>query len=194
MNRTRPPTTPNPNPVTKMAILRSLIPWSGLTKQGIPLFKVARRPMTAGGMTFDIDTVLPAGLLPDRRLRQLYEQRLLVLAEEVKVPAVDARKRSEQRWAENSKNLPGLVSGQPEPTYNIPEPDPIEPELQANVDSVAGDTSSDLPFDPPEIALGGVAEVEQVEEQETEAESVPVNLNAQTTGYVPRNARALAPR
>lgn len=55
-----------------------LLPWSKLTRNGVPRFRVSRRPMTTLATTFEVGAELPVGAVANQsRLRQLYEQRAI---------------------------------------------------------------------------------------------------------------------
>lgn len=69
-------------------MIRDLIPWTQLTRTGIPPMKVIRRDLVLGEVVVPVGETLDAELLPPdirrTRLRQFYEQRLL---EPVNAPA-----------------------------------------------------------------------------------------------------------
>jgi hypothetical protein len=87
-------------------MIRALIPWNVLTRDGIPALKVARRPFAVGEVG---EAELPVGALFDpelfppqirkTRLRQFYEQRRL--------EPVDAPKDSRQFYLERQARLRG---------------------------------------------------------------------------------------
>lgn len=57
-------------------MIRSLIPWTQLTRHGVPDFTVIRRAMLVHGVEVAIGSAVPAEITGHRsRLRQLYEQR-----------------------------------------------------------------------------------------------------------------------
>ena len=59
-------------------MLHSLIPWSQLTRTGIPVFRAVRRDIVTGGRIVVVGEEVPADLFSSRhRMRQLYEQRLI---------------------------------------------------------------------------------------------------------------------
>jgi hypothetical protein len=62
-------------------MIHQLVPWTRLTRTGIPALKVARRPLTVGGVIVQVGQALDPELFPLRiraqRLRQFYEQRRL---------------------------------------------------------------------------------------------------------------------
>lgn len=62
-------------------MIRQLIPWTDLTRTGIPALKVALRPLVIGEVTIPVGQTLNPEVFPlqirKRRLRQFYEQRRL---------------------------------------------------------------------------------------------------------------------
>ena len=62
-------------------MIHALTPWRLLTRNGIPAFKVMRRPLALGEVTLPVGAALDPELIPhhirDRRLRQFYEQHRL---------------------------------------------------------------------------------------------------------------------
>jgi hypothetical protein len=62
-------------------MIRNLIPWTELTRTGIPALKVCRRPMVLGEVTIAVGEALDPEVFPlqirKQRLRQFYEARLL---------------------------------------------------------------------------------------------------------------------
>jgi hypothetical protein len=62
-------------------VIRELIPWSQLTRTGIPALKVVRRAIDVGEVTVQVGETFNPELFPAQirreRLRQFYEQRRL---------------------------------------------------------------------------------------------------------------------
>jgi len=84
-------------------MIHSLIPWSRLTRTGIPPLKVARRDLALGEIIVPVGETLDPELLPmqvrTRRLRQFYEQRRL--------EPVDPPQTSRQYYAERMLRMQG---------------------------------------------------------------------------------------
>ncbi len=99
-----------------MPSIRDLIPWSQLTRNGVPdQFRIIRRPLTVGEVTFPVGTTVDSvGLfLPAvarLRLRQFYQQRL--------IEPVSAPKGSRQAHRPNPNPNPALAA------VNRPAPSP----------------------------------------------------------------------
>jgi hypothetical protein len=59
-------------------LVKSLMPWPQLTRNGIPEFRVIRRPLTLSGRVFEVGETVPFKCVTNRhRLRQFYQQRLV---------------------------------------------------------------------------------------------------------------------
>jgi hypothetical protein len=79
-------------------VIRELIPWSQLTRTGIPALKVARRAIEVGEVTVAVGQTLDPELFPPQirreRLRQFYEQRRLEPVD----PPTDSRQFYRERF------------------------------------------------------------------------------------------------
>jgi hypothetical protein len=84
-------------------MIHQLVPWSQLTRAGIPALKVALRPLVVGEVTVGVGQTFDPELFPDqirtRRLRQFYEMRRL--------EPVDPQPDSQQYWRERFERLHG---------------------------------------------------------------------------------------
>ena len=84
-------------------MIRDLIPWSALTRLGIPPLKVSRRDLVLGEVIVPVGETFDPELLPMEirrlRLRQFYEQRLL--------EPVDAPPDSRQFYIEQLARMQG---------------------------------------------------------------------------------------
>jgi hypothetical protein len=62
-------------------MIHQLVPWTQLTRTGIPVLKVALRPLVVGEVTVEVGQTLNPELFPlhirKQRLRQFYEMRRL---------------------------------------------------------------------------------------------------------------------
>jgi len=96
-------------------VTRDLIPFTQLTRFGVPDFRVTRRALTLGEVTLAVGTQLNPDLIPAAirltRLRQFYEQRLLE-------PVVAPKGTRQAHRASPPASAPPVlaVSSQPIPT------------------------------------------------------------------------------
>jgi hypothetical protein len=61
-----------------MALYHELVPFTQLTRFGMPEFTVARRPILMQGQELPVGSIFPIAAVPNRtRIRQLYEQRAI---------------------------------------------------------------------------------------------------------------------
>lgn len=76
--------------------------WSNLTRNGMPQFEVARRPLLWAGETYAEAAPIPADLAGnDVRLRQLYEQRKIRVREQA--PQKEVKNGIQQKQATRNR-------------------------------------------------------------------------------------------
>lgn len=133
-------------------MIRSLIPFTQLTRNGMPEFRVCRLPLFLGGAEVPVGKVVAVDSFPNRiRVRQMYEQRRIEPVTAPKGSVQEARERMERgmgrapgipvdrsvgqaldRWASGSADvlldmdsLPVPVEDHVEESVAEPKPKPV---------------------------------------------------------------------
>jgi len=110
-------------------VIRSLIPFTQLTRTEMPQFRVTRLPLLLGGSEIAVGEVVAVDAFPNRvRLRQMYEQRRIEPTVAPKNSKQAARERQEAQRARELES-PGPVS-----PVAVPQALPLAP-VQSDFDS-----------------------------------------------------------
>lgn len=93
-----------------------ILPWDQLVRFGIPSFRVCRRALFYNGEVIPVGTILSPEVLTTQRMKQFYEQRMLVPVDGYVKPA-DAARRVKKEAAGRGKPQPSSLaaSGRPKP-------------------------------------------------------------------------------
>ena len=146
-------------------MLHSLIPWSQLTRTGIPVFRAVRRDIVTGGRIVVVGEEVPADLFSSRhRMRQLYEQRLI---EPTTVPP-GSRQLMRERMAVNTAASTMAAA-----------------EAEAEAEKLVGEGTRDLNFPSIPIAEEGVED-----DRVAEADPVTAPVTAPVTTSLPTSTSA----
>ena len=144
-------------------MLHSLIPWSQLTRTGIPVFRAVRRDIVTGGRIVVVGEEVPADLFSSRhRMRQLYEQRLI---EPTTVPP-GSRQLMRERMAVNTAASTTAAA-------------------EAEAEKPVGEGARDLNFPSIPIAEEGVED-----DRVAEADPVTAPVTAPVTTSLPTSTSA----
>jgi hypothetical protein len=142
-----------------------MVPWSQLTRTGVPQFLVSRRPLLVEGQTFEVGVLIPPNLFCTRtRLRQMYEQR--------RIEPVEAPKRTVR--AVNEANQARVKIPTPAPNVSTQVTDAADPLMLLDLPTI---------------------ELEEIEVEDAEARAVPRETQPETApsprrgAYQPRRGK-----
>jgi len=117
-------------------VIRSLIPFTQLTRTEMPQFRVTRLPLLLGGSEIAVGEVVAVDAFPNRvRLRQMYEQRRIEPTIAPKNSRQAARERQEAQRARESESA---GSGPVSPVAaSVASQDLLRAPVQSDFDSPA---------------------------------------------------------